>query len=295
MDLDTRIAELDPARRHSPGHPDPRLYQQIIRRPARRPARVLIPAVALVTAAVAGLALASRPAPAPVVRLTAQQVLDRAATAALARPAVVPGPRQFVYLKTVTSGSGPSDGVAQYWLSVTGTRNGLTEQAGHRAQVILGCAHGRQTVHLLRYKGPHYHGPAVVRVPCTPVPAYLPTLPSRPGPLLVYLGQHQAVRPGNLNDLFKAVDGLLGTDYLRPGQRAALYRLLARSPGLTVVPHATDIAGRTGLGVRWTYRGSTATMVFARGSFAYLGLTIRGQGGSALLRMALVNRAGERP
>ena len=55
--------------------------------------------------------------------LTAREVLEHAAGAALKESAVVPRENQFVYTRDVSPG-----GVVQLsWLSVDGTRNGLTE------------------------------------------------------------------------------------------------------------------------------------------------------------------------
>ena len=42
---------------------------------------------------------------------------------------------------------------------------------------------------------------------------------------------------------------MITTSYLTPAQHAAIYRLLAQTPGLTVVPHVTNMKGQTGVGV----------------------------------------------
>jgi Sigma-70, region 4/Sigma-70 region 2 len=65
--------------------------------------------------------------PATIARLTAEQVLDRAAAAALKQPTVIPRPDQFVYHKEYDSGQ-----IHQTWISVDGTRNGLTVTDGLR-------------------------------------------------------------------------------------------------------------------------------------------------------------------
>ena len=100
-------------------------------------------AAAAITAGV--LAGTHRTAPAPVTvpvpTLTAREVLEHAASAALKEPAVVPRDDQFVYTKVV----GPGGVVELSWLSVDGTRNGLTESPMNgkmQKTVQLGCVNG---------------------------------------------------------------------------------------------------------------------------------------------------------
>jgi hypothetical protein len=51
---------------------------------------------------------------------------------------------------------------------------------------------------------------------------------------------------------------MLASDYILPAQRAALYRFLAATPGLTVEPQVRDVSGRLGIGVVWHFYGSKA-------------------------------------
>jgi hypothetical protein len=82
-------------------------------------------------------------------------------------------------------------------------------------------------------------------------------------------------------------------------QRAALYRFLAATPGLTVEAHVRDVSGRPGIGVVWHFYGSKAMNIFDPRTFAYLGMTTWGEqgqlGGDALVQTAIVDRAGEMP
>ena len=86
-----------------------------------------------------------RTTPAPVTvpaTLTAREVLEHAAAAALKEPAVVPRDDQFVYTKVVGAG-----GVVELsWLSVDGTRNGLTEITDEREDAEDGAARVRERV-----------------------------------------------------------------------------------------------------------------------------------------------------
>lgn len=254
-------------------------------------------------------------------KLTAREVLDRAASAALKEPVVVPQDDQFVYAKVVGPG-----GVAELsWLSVDGTRNGLTESPMNgkmQKSVQLGCVNGVRKIRTpgrdgKPLKGGHkpvvakkpvpMDGPGVtvpmdgpvVTLPCTPERAYFPDMPTTAAAMGPYLARTQGIRPNDLNDLSKTVGFMLESDYIQPAQRAALYEYLAATPGLTVERHVRDVSGRPGIGVVWHFYGSKAMNIFDPHSFAYLGMTTWGEhgqlGGDALVRTAIVNQAGEVP
>lgn len=182
MDVDTLLAAHDPASRRPLPGPDSAeaisMYQQIIgsARPKRKATRVRI-AVGVTSGAVAalavGLTLSSLPGgthsagraighPTPsssrssgIAVLTAKQVLDTAATSALSHPGATPRPDQFIYTK-VGDGGGH---VAQTWLSVDGSRNGLMEDQGPNGKsTILGCVNGERQIRLPGYNGKPYTG-----------------------------------------------------------------------------------------------------------------------------------------
>ena len=316
------------------------LAQIPARRPPRRHRRRMRPVVlAAVTAGAAaavaagflagtrapGRPAAPAPSPAADAHLTAVQVLDRAAAAALAEPAVIPRPEQFVYTEVDEGAPGTAGSViVQTWLSVDGTRNGLSvTTAGHgktSSTQLLGCSGGQHRVRTpgiggkpLRLGGqpmtPEQYkqkygtsvpmdGP-VLTEPCTAQPGYLPGMPTSAQAMAGYLERTQGIRLPNLNDLAKTVGYLLESDYLRPAQRAALYQFLASTPGLVVEHHVRDVSGRPGVGVGWSFAGGTAMNIFDPATFAYLGLSTRGQhgqlGGDALVQTAVVNHPGQLP
>jgi hypothetical protein len=335
MDVDTLLRAYDPASRQPLPGPDSAeaisMYQQIIgsARPERKAARSRIRiAVGVTSGAVAalavGLTLSSLPGgthpagtaiahPSPstgrgavITVLTAKQVLDSAATAALSHPGAAPRPDQFVYTKV---GDGGGD-VAQSWLSVDGSRNGLVEAPGpDGTTTILGCVNGNRQLRLPGSNGKPYTGPAkpkapvpldgpVVTEPCTPQPAFLPAMPTTASAMPAYLAT-QGVRLNDINDLAKVVGGMFQSDYLLPAQRAALYEFLATTPGLTLERNVKDITGRPGIGVGWSFMGSKAVLIFDPGTYTLLGITTRGEqgqvGGAALLQMAITNQAGQQP
>jgi hypothetical protein len=300
------------------------------RRRAKRhgPARRIVIGGATVAAAAAiaagVLAGTHRTTPTPVTvpaTLTAREVLEHAATAALKEPAVVPRHDQFVFTKVVGLGGV----VEQSWLSMDGTRNGLTESpvnGKEQKTVQLGCVNGSRKIRTpgrdgKPIKGGHkpivakkpvpmdgsgvtvpMDGP-VVTVPCTPELAFFPDMPTAAAAMGPYLERTQGVRLNDLNDLSKTVGFMLESDYILPAQRAALYRFLAGTPGLTVERHVRDVSGRPGIGVGWRFEGSKAMNIFDPRTFAYLGMTTWGEqgqpGGDALVQTAVVDRVGEMP
>jgi len=221
---------------------------------------------------------------------TAASVLHRAALAALRLPARTPQPDQFVYVEWANGVR--TRQLYQAWLSVDGTRNGLIRSGG-RSSVDPGCHHGHQA-------GQHGYS-------CVPAPAFLPGMPATPRGVLRYLEKTYGLGLGtgkkSLDRLGTTVDGLLSFTYLLPRQRAALYELLAQTPGFTVVPHAADVIGRQGIGVSWALpRGGDIIIIFDRRTYAELGLIAKGSGkdrnyefGRALLKIAIVSKTGQLP
>jgi hypothetical protein len=335
MDVDTLLRAYDPASRQALPGPDSAeaisTYQQIIgsARPKRKATRVRI-AVGVTSGAVAalavGLTLSSLPGgthsagtaidhPTPsssrssggIAVLTAKQVLDAAATSALSHPGATPRPDQFIYTK-VGDGGGH---VVQTWLSVDGSRNGLMEDQGPNGKsTMLGCVNGERQIRLPGYNGKPYPGPAkpkaavpldgpVVTEPCTPQPAFFPAMPTTASAMPAYLAKTQGVRLNDINDVAKVVEGIFQSDYLLPAQRAALYKFLATTPGLTLERNVKDVTGRPGIGVGWSFQGSKAMLIFDPSTYTLLGVTTWGEkgevGGAALLQMAITNQAGQQP
>lgn len=83
---------------------------------------------------------------------------------------------------------------------------------------------------------------------------------------------------------------MLEQTYLSSGQRAALYELMADTPGFAAVPHAADIIGRPGIGIAWQAPGGSGRnmIIFDATTYAELGITTWGahheKGGGALLK-----------
>jgi hypothetical protein len=284
-----------------------------------RPARRLAVATAVAAAAAAAAALIVVPGHSPSapptvqrppaeVKLAAAQFFRKAATVTGRQPVTVPGPDQFVYTET----EGANRVASRQWLSVEGNKAGLVENAGQRAFRSPPCTVAQAQV--ARKPPPGLIAPGGYH--CAEQAGYLPSMPADPRKLLAYLvkvgiadappqpGSPQAASPGWFaNDLSKCVDYLMQTTYLLPAQRAALFKLMARTPGFTVVSRAPDAIGRIGVAVRWTYEGAPAEIILNPVSYAYMGdrtwpepgFKANGYDGAALVKMAFVNKAGQRP
>ena len=79
--------------------------------------------------------------------------------------------------------------------------------------------------------------------------AYRPGMPTSPAALGAYLHRILFVDPADSGGLLVQTERMITTGYLTPAQQAAIFRLLAQTPGLTVVPHVTNVKGQTGVGV----------------------------------------------
>lgn len=266
---------------------------------------------AAVTVAVTGGALGTRPE-GPAARrassgpaATASGVLRNAALAALQLPAGAPLPSQFVYTKLYIScdageaclnPQGHRVSVWQTWSSVDGTRLGLQDMGSgpNTSAALPACRDGF-------WVGKPVGQPvSKSKLHCTAAEnaAYLPGLPTSPGALHSYLVKRFDLAPGDSGDLMTNIEWMMTTDYLTPAQHAALYRVLARTPGLTVVPHVTNVKGQTGVGIRsGVFKGSIYTLIFDRTTYAPLGMNwtpvtgpVKGtRNGEVLLKTAIVS------
>jgi hypothetical protein len=104
-----------------------------------------------------------------------------------------------------------------------------------------------------------------------------------------YLTEHRHGVPGDVNALGKDVLAL-AEDYLRPQSRAALYEAAAEAPGLRVVEHVQDGAGRPGIGIAWpsTNGLKEIVLVFDAETYVYLGMA-----SSGVMDLAIVNEVGQ--
>jgi hypothetical protein len=234
---------------------------------------------------------------------TVSGVLRNAALAALQLPGGAPLPDQFVYTKLFVSQTpnGSGAGVQQTWASADGTRLGLQDDGGpHDSGALPACRDGFWVIK------PVGQPAEQTKLRCTAAEnaAYQPAMPTSVGALRGHLHKLFGLWPGDSGGLLTNIETMMTTSYLTPAQRAALYRLLAQTPGLTVVPHVTNVRGQAGVGIRsGVYKGSIYTIIFSRATYAPLGMNWTGvagpmkgtRNGEVLLKVAIVSNTPPLP
>ncbi|GGW39471.1 CU044_5270 family protein [Streptomyces xantholiticus] len=257
--------------------------------PSRRAARrVLLIGVPVTAAALAGAfaftaltgwgsgPAAATPAPveAPVVRIepgsTAQlaSTVERIAAAASARKTPEPGPGQYIYIKSkvsylVVSHTDADESKAwvqplhirEVWNSPDG-KQGWLDEPGYKPKG--GITLNSDVENSLN--APSYD--------------YLKTLPTDPDALLKKIYK-ETKGQGNSPDqqAFTTVGDLLREQLAPAKLNAALYRAAAKIPGVVVVDHAKDAAGREGIALARVdqQRGDRTEWIFDPKTYAYLG------------------------
>jgi hypothetical protein len=200
---------------------------------------------------------------------SAATVLHRAAQAARELQPLVPADGQFLYTKSVDAWTVNVDGRYTYlqpytrevWLGPTGGR--LVQTPGTPS--FLSAADRADWV---AAGSPDLHEETMV-APLDPTPAL--DLPSDPDALYARL-QQQSVGNSNgvPNEMFTLVGDALRETASTAAQRAALYEVAARIPGVHLVGDVVDPVGRHGVAVGLTSRGGTRTLVFDPSTYALL-------------------------
>ncbi|MDT7729018.1 MAG: hypothetical protein QOI21_5594 [Actinomycetota bacterium] len=254
--------------------------------PFKRRKRVLwggLTAVGLAAAITAAVALAPADnAVLPVPQASAVVVLRAAAAAALKLPDTPPRPDQFLYTKSQRA-NGLID---ERWSSADGTRDSLSKNGDEDQEFLSpGCKNGKQVV--LNANDPKLIG---TLADCTPFPAYNAALPTTADGMVAYLAGQYGGTLDNVNGIGKDVRYLLGDQYVRPDQRAALLEAVAKIPGLGVDQDVKDLAGRSGVGIFWeSPGGGRSEFVFDRETYQYLGTETE-----AVLAYAIVDNVRDR-
>jgi hypothetical protein len=249
---------------------------------------------------------------------TEAQLVDYATRAAAAAPAFLPGPHQWVYVKTEVATS--SAGGGGFLFGPPNER--LIGRAWTRVDQLRFASylHGK-----LRFSP---GGPGATLAGWKSIgPAYLDSLPTSPARLEAVIlannsDPHMPRYAGPDKDytIFNAIfalmsDGQTEGTWIPPKLEAAMYRVLARLPGVHF-DATTDLAGRPGMGfymlpggwekqelvinpVTYAYMGDEWVAVKAHTAVGADGTRYirRGQvlGWSALLKTAVVQHAGQLP
>jgi hypothetical protein len=255
MELDKLITESDPARRVRVGGADSaeaaRLYRQITELPPDRTRgaglrpRMAVPLA--VTGGALGLAAAVTFATLPgssggprenrAPDLTAAVVLDAAAATAARRPALVPGPGQYLYIKDIEVKGAPRGGKAPACDTIIGQEWLARDGSGRQVGTSPGCRKMDFTQTWPKGgNGLEFNYLAWRGLPVTPL-ALERAIVRR------FEGGH----PNNAITFLDASTILsVGAP---PAIRTALYHMIAELPGVEYLGRMTDPLGRPGVGV----------------------------------------------
>jgi hypothetical protein len=212
---------------------------------------------------------------------TAAYVLERAARAVVHSGQPVPRPGQYILVTSaglsMTDGGGRNN-----WLTVE--RRRIWWPVDDRKPGVLWYDAVRNERFPWSAPAPATRGLGVSWLPVPPrgcpdaPPArfmykFLTTLPTSPAKLRAWLYAHKDGGQSADNQAWTDIGDLLGTTLTPPRLTAALFKVAATIPGTTVVPHATDAAGRAGIAVARLIQGSTEDdeLVFSSRTYRLLG------------------------
>ena len=252
----------------------------------------------------------------PAAPATAAQLLAKIATAAARQPAPVVRDSDFMYIRSevayevdsISNGHETSSmeklHERQIWLPVANIcATGLLIEHGERTPISpFPVVNGKVDRHppkgtpLPNFTCPSegHLGDATYRL--------LQSIPTQPDALLAYL---KAGKKWTNDDPPTEIGDMIRETIMPPALAAALYRLAATLPGATLVPHATNAAGRAGIGIMWT--SNTARQVYKNewifdkttlqfiGEKTYDPKTGRLTGESAIIQQAFTAKAGQLP
>ncbi|MEV5771227.1 CU044_5270 family protein [Streptomyces antimycoticus] len=258
--------------------------------PSRRPARrVLLIGVPVTAAALAGafaftsltnsggsdpVAATPPPVEAPVVGVepgsTARlaSTVEHIAAAASARKTPEPGPGQYIYIKSKVSDlavSHTDTDDSKAWVQPLHIREVWNSPDGKQGWLDEPGYQPKGGITLDSNVKPSLGAPSY---------DYLKTLPTDPDALLKKIYK-ETKGQGNSPDqqAFTTVGDLLNEELAPAKLNAALYRAAAKVPGVVVVEHAKDAAGREGIALAHVDRksGDRTEWIFDPKTYTYLG------------------------
>lgn len=231
--------------------------------------------VAVVAALVVGITVVGLPGSGGTATANAaQRVLTAAARTAQAQSAVQLRPGQYVYTdqagaNLIVDGDAPAFAfripyTRRTWLRADGSGRSVTDRGA--AEFF---ATGDRSLYAQRGDR-DLPGVSTETFPAPPRPslnaasyAYLQTLPTRPDQLRAVIERAAAGQGGSLDgQMFATVGDMLGAQLVPPQLAAALYRVAAGLPGVTLVGRVSDTEDRTGTAVAYTYAGLRDEIIF---------------------------------
>ncbi|MFE2551215.1 CU044_5270 family protein [Streptomyces sp. NPDC059355] len=290
------------------GAPAPAGPRTPSRRPVRRPLLIGIPVTAAALAGVIALSTAQGPAgsgaagrtaavvEAPVVSIEAGSSEQLASTvgqivAAAAKTGLPdPGPGQYVYVKSRVSFQSISVDVdtdrsrtwvqplhtREVWKSPDGTK-GWLDEPGQQPE-------GGITLDKDAPRSKPVNGRDVPGQAADFSYDWLKAQPADPGALLTAIRAAGGGGRDRDQEAFEEIGSIIGEQVVPPRIAEALYRAAAGIPGVVVVQHSQDAAGRDGIALARLdeQRGARTELVFDRSTYTYLGsrgVQIREEGG----------------
>jgi hypothetical protein len=248
-------------------------------------------------------------------------VLRLAAQHYATAPAPKVRPDQFVFTESINVNLVLTPHKANYfegpflsrsWESVDGTRDGASSSrplSGGKWATgpIPGCHNGKAVGAADRPRS---------RVKCTPDPGYR-ALPTDPARMLAYLYRIDDPTDTYSRGMDPDERAFLKASYAlylarpAPAVQAAVLEAVSRIPGVTLVPEATDAAGRHGVAVARTGDNYRQELIFDPKTYAYYGFNnqlfhrpanidnsewiVSAPSRTAIMRTAIVDRKGELP
>jgi hypothetical protein len=218
---------------------------------------------------------------------------------------------QFVYVDTQVTRVTTKDGSRvvvplhrrETWVSVDGTRDGLIRDETNPGDMSRPAPKPGEPA----YDSSSYNH--LKSLPTDPGAMYDYLVKASPKLLYVWLAPGMNGVPDKQQTALLLAGSLLRDSIVPPAQSAALYRAVARIPGVTVIEDSVDARGRHGIGivredsrfpirVQWTFDEKTYELLGMRMTVSrdYKGLkkgTLLSD--TAVMRRAVVDKAGERP
>lgn len=271
--LDRLVAQLAPVTddelRDAVKTPEARaLRERILATPRRRPRRLLVPALAgaAVAAACAVAVIATRPQ-----TTNAALVLHRAAAAALETPAPMPG--QYLYVHSTDVYLDTSVGATTYSALLPHDRQIWIGPSGGRVVQTNGTPVFPTAADRERWRAAG--SPSFGRTIDETLPPARPLdLPTAPDALYAQLKRDAASFGDRFYDeIYQMIGDDLRETSATPQQRAALFAVASRLPGIDVDANASDGAGRRAIAVSKNddTQHVRYTLLFDPSSYALLG------------------------
>ncbi|WP_329430422.1 CU044_5270 family protein [Streptosporangium sp. NBC_01495] len=217
-----------------------------------------------------------------------------------------PGPRQWVYTQKMTDFAYKSDDAGglstmlrgkvkvEEWWRFDGKEMAKSVQDGQLllTRILRPGERPRPGRVDPRYNGGFVGGPAFVNNTPNKLYDYVAGLPTDPDALLARIRKDYRDNGRDVTTFGVIAKLFRDNQLIPPKTNAALYRALAKIPGVRVIENAMDYAGRQGIGVafdRGSRKGNGQLIVLNPKTYRYMGDTHR-----AILGFAVVDKPGQR-